>query len=83
MGFGIGAGGLEAGEFLQGALEVALEGIEAALEAGEGFVAAIEGATEVVGVVAVAVFVDVGVPEAGFGAAEAAENPLGMDGDVE
>jgi len=83
LGFGIGAGGPEAIEFLEGALEVALEGIETALEAGEGFVAAIEGATEVVGVVAVAVFVDVGVPEAGFGAAEAAENPLGMDGDVE
>jgi hypothetical protein len=74
---------LEAGEFLEGALEVALEGIEAALETGEGFVAGVEGAAEAGGVGAVLVFLDVVIPEAGFGAAEAAEDPLGMDGDVE
>jgi len=75
--------GLEAGELLEGALEVALEGIEAALETGEGFVAGVEGAAEAGRVGAVLVFLDVVIPEAGFGAAEAAEDPLGMDGDVE
>ena len=64
-------------------MKVALEGIEAALEAGESFVAAIEGEAEAGGIGAVVVLVDVGIPEAGFGAAEAAEDPLGMDGDVE
>jgi hypothetical protein len=77
------AGGLEAGEFLEGALEIALEGIEAALEAGEGSIVAIEGAAEASGAVAVVVIVDEVIPDGGFGAAEAAEEPLGMDGDVE
>jgi len=80
---GSGAGGPEAVEFLDGAVEIALEGIEAALEAVEGTVVAIEGAAEGGGAVAVVVIVDEVVPDAGFGAAEAAENPLGMDGDVE
>jgi hypothetical protein len=83
FGLGLRAGGLEAGEFLEGALEIALEGIEAALEAGEGFVVAIEGAAEAGGAVAVVVIVDEVIPDAGFGAAEAAEEPLGMDGDIE
>jgi hypothetical protein len=74
---------VEAVEFLEGAVEIALEGIEAALETGEGPVVAIEGAAEAGGVGAVVVIVDEVIPDAGFGAAEAAENPLGMDGDVE
>jgi hypothetical protein len=64
-------------------VEIALEGIEAALETGESSVVATEGAAEAGGVGAVVVIVDEVIPDAGFGAAEAAENPLGMDGHVE
>jgi hypothetical protein len=62
-----------------GALKIALDVIETALQMGEGGGFVIEGAGEVVGVDASAIFVDDAVPEASFAAAQAAGDPLGVD----
>ena len=63
-----------------------LGGIDAVLEAGEGVAAVvIDGATEVVvvGVEGAGTGVGAVFPELGFGAAETAEHPFGMDEDVD
>ena len=72
----------------------ALEALAAALQAGEGLLAAFEGAAEdlvfgdgVVPVVGLGVLLadgsEIVFPELGFGLAEAAEGPLGIDEDVD
>jgi hypothetical protein len=83
LGFGWGAGGLDLAEVVEGAMEGALEALAAALQAGEGLLGADEGDAEdsVFGT-----FVEIRqvvFPEVGFGLAEAAEEPLGIDEDVD
>jgi hypothetical protein len=73
-------------EVLEGALVIALGGVDAVLEAGEDFAGiVIEGAAEGEEVFGGAGFAPLHVlaPELGFGAAEAAEGPLGIDEDVD
>ena len=89
VGLGSGAGGrfggfgLEALEILEGGAVIALGGVHAALDAGEGLGVSSGGDTD--GEVLV-VFVDVTgalFPECGFDHAEAAEEPFGVDEDVD
>jgi len=70
----------------------ALEGIAAAFEAGEGLAGVLEGfAEETVGegfmgapaVVVVGDFEELGFPKLGFGLAQAAEGPFGIDEDID
>ena len=75
--FGSGFGGLEAFELVEGVAVIALGGVDAALEAGEDFGILAESFVE-------GLFVDVGfLPELGFDFAEAAEEPFGIDEDIE
>ncbi|MGO9255050.1 MAG: hypothetical protein ACLQU1_01920, partial [Bryobacteraceae bacterium] len=85
---------LELAEVVEGAVVDALEAVAAALEAGEGLLAAFEGAAEdlvfgdgVIPVVGLGVLLadvsEIVFPELGFGLAEAAEGPLGIDEDVD
>jgi hypothetical protein len=75
-------------EFLEGGLIVSLGSVDAVLETGEDFtVAVIDGAAErirfnliVIGPLGV---VHLFIPELGFGTAETAEGPIGMDEDVD
>ncbi|MGO9258696.1 MAG: hypothetical protein ACLQU1_20600, partial [Bryobacteraceae bacterium] len=90
----LGAGVLDRAEVVEGAVVGALEALAAALQAGEGLLAAFEGAAEDL------VFGDhpgehqvlqpgqphgseIVFPELSFGLAEAAEGPLGIDEDVD
>ena len=87
LGFRGGAGGLELAQILDGAAEGALEGVAAALQAGEGLLGAdkgspvkafrregLVGATDLVPVFD---FVELVFPSCSFGFAEAPEQPLG------
>jgi hypothetical protein len=83
---------LQALELLERALEVSLGGVDAVLEAGEDFsFLIVDGAAEenevflTVGFLAVfgTADFDIAVPELGFGATEAAENPVGVDEDID
>jgi len=85
LSLGGGARGLKLAQILQGAAVGALDGIAAALEAGEGLLAAFEGVA--VGLLfrngAALEVGEFGFPELGLGFAEAAEEPLGIDEDIE
>jgi hypothetical protein len=79
---------LQTREFLEGTLIVSLGSVDAVLEAGEDFaVVAIDGAAERIGPDLVVIgplgVVHLFIPQLGFGAAEAAEGPFGMDEDVD
>jgi hypothetical protein len=78
---------LQASEFLEGALIIALGGVHAVLEAGESLACHIIGSAserqEVLIAVAGSAGLGIPVPELGFDAAEAAEGPLGVDEDVD
>ena len=87
-----GAGGLELAEVVKSAVVGAMEGIAAAFEAGEGLAGVLEGfAEETVGegfmgapaVVVVGDFEELGFPKLGFGLAQAAEGPFGIDEDID
>jgi len=71
--------GLEVFEIVQGAVEGALGGIDAALEEREVFAAADEIETVAVGVVADAIGSALVVPDFGVGKGVAAQQPIGID----
>jgi hypothetical protein len=75
----VGAGGLQACEAGKGAVEVAGTGIDAALEAGEGFRLGGCGLGERAVLVGVQPVLLVKDPELGLGFMEAAEEPIGVD----
>ena len=77
-------GGLEAGEVLEGVLEVALEGVDAALDALKDVAAVFENVGFGFGTVDEHPGVsESGFPEAGFDVAHAAEEPIAMDADID
>src|SRR4029077_829092 len=84
---GGGAVGLELAEIFEGALEVALRGVDAALKTPEAdvVVVSIDGEAKRYVLDAFVVFAvfDVQGPEMGLGATETAEHPLGVDQDVD
>jgi hypothetical protein len=92
----LGAGGLELAQILECAAVGALEGVAAALDAGQGLLGTnvgsplnafvrhgIVGMPVVPGPLAALDFIELVVPELGFGFAEAAEQPLGVDEDID
>ena len=82
---GTGGFGLQVFELLEGISIIALGGIDAALEATEVAGVMFEGSTEVVlvGVEGALGSFDGSFPHMGFGAAKAAEHPVGVDEDVD
>jgi hypothetical protein len=74
---------LEALELVEGVSQVALGGIDDALEAGEGAVAVVEGLTERSGGVECVPDIHFVGPDLGFGDAETAESPSGADQDID
>jgi hypothetical protein len=77
---------LQTQEILEGSLVISLGGGNAVLEAGEDFAAVVtDGAAEGEEVFGAARLAPLHVlfPELGFGAAEAAEGPLGVDEDID